>query len=427
MRKLLLASATCALCLPLPAGAQQCLGFGTALTETLSRDPRIDGAEASREQALAGALASYSQNLPQVSLFGQAGLGNTLPLDRTRDDQVGVQVTQDLFTFGQRSASQAAAKAQLEAARHGVDQTRIDVAEGVALAYIDVLRAQRILQLTEEQAESYGRDADAAAERLSRQVITLTDAAQIRARYAVARSDTLNARVEADGALVRLSVLTGREVPCVEGESATGMLDRQAEETLALSPVAATDRAMDRSFALRQARSTVRAATARLDEARRAHLPTISANAFALYQDDPGFGQDQQEARIGFALRQDLYTGGRNRARSLDARARLRGAKADEDLQRLIVEDAVRRALSEAQVTLNVGETLLEASVDARTQLRATEIEYERGTKTLTDLVLANETYYGAVRQETNARFAYYSALVRLYAAMGILVDPVIE
>lgn len=418
--------------LTLPASAQQCLPFDAALRSALGFDPRIETASARRDQARAGAMAARSQYLPQVSLFGQTGLGDTAPIDRTRDDQAGVQVNQDLYTFGARKAAQIAAAAQLEAAGHGVAEARIDVAEGIALAYLDVLRTQGLAALAAEQERTYARDAELSADRLARRVITLTDASQIRARFAVARSDTLNAEVAAEAARVRLSVLADRPVDCVALGTATAFLEEDALAILSLSPEAATQRAFRRSATVSRAEAGVRAASASLTEANRRRLPTVSANAFALTSQQAVFdpftrtsGDEwTEEGRVGLSVSGSLYSGGRGRAQSLDARARLRQARADEDLQLLILEDRVRRALAEAKAAQSVGLALLEASAEAKTQLDATLREYERGTKTLTDLVLATEGYYGAASRETNARFGFYSSLVRLYAAMNLLIEP---
>lgn len=425
-------AATACLALAVPARAQQCLPFRAALDAALGFDPRIETASAQADQARAGAIAARSESLPQVSLFGQTGLGDTAPIDRTRDDQAGVQVNQDLYTFGARKAARAAAAARLEAAAHGVEEAEIDVAEGIALAYLDLLRTQGLAALAAEQERTYARDAELSADRLARRVITLTDASQIRARFAVARSDTLNAEVQAEAARVRLSVLTDRPVECVVLDTATAFLEPDASAVLSLSPRDATRRAFRRSATVGRARAGVKAASASLTEANRRRLPTFSANAFALTSQQPVFdpvtrGSDDEwteEGRVGLSVQGNLYSGGRGRAQSLDARARLRQARADEDLQLLILEDRVRRALAEARAAQSVGLALLEASAEAKTQLDATLREYERGTKTLTDLVLATEGYYGAARQETNARFGFYSSLVRLYAAMNLLIEP---
>lgn len=426
-----------------PAGAQApvCLGFETAMRSALDFDPRIDGASAQAGIARANALAAQALSRPSIAVFGQTGFNDIQPLDQTRDDQFGVQASIDLYTFGQRKAAQDAARAQLQAAKYGVQAARAEIALGVALAYLDVLRTEAVAKLAQEQATAYERDAELSKSRLDRAIITLTDASQIRARFAVAKSDVVNADVEAEAARVRLAILADTPVACVAGPTATNALAANASAVLALSPEAAAQRALSRSFDLRQARAGRRAAQASLEEARRANLPTISANAFALstlgealvfengapvpdpsggFQTENVFSGDQ---RVGLALRQDLYAGGRNAARRADARARVRQAQSDIDLQNLILQDSVRRSLIQAKAARAAGQDLLEASREGRIQLDATLREYEAGTKTLTDLVLANEGYFAAARAETEARFAFYSALVQLYGAMGTLID----
>ena len=439
-----LAAAAAAATAACPAAAQdaQCLGFQTALREALDFDPRIDGAEANADISRANVMAAQALNRPTLSVFGQTGFNDTRPLDQTRDDQFGVQANLDLYTFGQRKAAQEAAQAQLQAARYGVAAARAEIAEGVAVAYLDLLRAEAVAGIAREQAASYARDAELSQSRLDRAVITLTDASQIRARFAVAQSDVVNAEVAEEAARARLSILADTPVPCVDTRSATGVLGPGAPAMLALSAEAAAQRAIARSFELRQAQAGRRAAQASYEEARRANLPTISANAFALYNyglapvfedgavvRDPLTGQIETEnvfsgdQRVGLSLRQELYAGGRNAARRADARGRLRQAQSDVDLQALILEDRVRRSLVQAKAAQAAGLDLLEASREGRIQLDATLREYEAGTKTLTDLVLATEAYFGAARRETEARFAFYTALARLYSAMGTLVD----
>ena len=441
MRARSILAALSVLCVAPAAAQEACLGFPAALREAVAFDPRVAGAAAGRDSARANLLAAYAQNKPTVQVFGQTGFNEVRPLDQTRDDQFGVQATLDLYTFGQRAAAQEAARAQFEAARYGVASARIDVAEGVALAYLDVLRSEALARLAAEEQEAYREDAEAAAGRLERRVITLTDASQIRSRFAVARAATTDAEAAYEAALVRLAVLADQPVSCVAPETAVRTLGSGAARVLALTPEGVFERAKERSFALREARSNVAAARSGLKEANRANLPRISANAFALTnygeittrEFDPdlgGFVSETNEVfsgdqRVGLSLRQDLYAGGRNQARRADARARLTAARSDVGLQELILEDRVRRAFAQARAAQTSGLALLEASREGRTRLDATITEYRRGTKTLTDLVLATQDYYQATSRETAARYDFYTALVRLYAAMGTLMDPV--
>jgi outer membrane protein TolC len=60
------------------------------------------------------------------------------------------------------------------------------------------------------------------------------------------------------------------------------------------------------------------------------------------------------------------------------------------------------------------------ASLD---RLEATTMELERGTKTITDFVLANDDYYNAAITEANAAFQRDEDLVRVAALTGLLLS----
>lgn len=406
----------------------RCLGLDQAVGLALAFDPRIDSARAGQGIARSDLMAARSRDLPQLSLFGQTGFNDTAPLERRRDDQVGIQLQQELYSFGGRRLAKEAAKARLEASRYDVEQARADIAQGAAIAFLDFFRANRLVDLFKEQEAAFGRDAATANSRLERQVITLTDASQIKARYARAQSDSINALVEAEVARSRLAILVDRPVSCINPKSIETYVEPRAAAILTLNGADAVDEAFVRSPSLRAARTNVRAAQASKEEARRAGLPVLSLSAFSLYgweEEVDLFGNERndrvEESRVGLNLTQDLYAGGRLRAQRLAAKSRLKAAQADERLERLVVEDAVRRSLAQATAFREAGFAFFEARREARIQLDATTTEYERGTKTLTDLVLATEDFYTAASQELNARYEFYASLIQLYAAMGIL------
>lgn len=412
------------------AGQQprQCITLEEAAQRAARFDPRLQGAAAQAEIAEAGLIAARARNLPTVTMFGQTGLGDTPPLDRRQDDQIGLQLNQELFSFGARAYANKAAAAQLRAARYGESQAQIDVLQGVVLAYLDYQRTASLVDLATREEEAFRQDAEAAASRLSRNIITLADASQIRSRYAVARSDTLNTRVAAEAARVRLAVLIDHEVDCVNQTSAPDILSVQADRVLRMGPHAAVSEALRRSVGVRQARAQIEAASATVAAAGRANLPVFSMNAFQLHQyvetaDITGAttGEWENESRVGFAVNQNLFAGGALRAQRHDARARLKSAKADSDLEHLVVKDLVRRSLAQARAQQAAMTALLEAADQAEVRLQTTTREYGFGTKTLSDLVFATEDFYSAVEAETNARFQFYSSLVRLYGAMGML------
>jgi len=411
-----------------------CLAMPDAITEALSFDPRIDAAVADRDSARANVRAAYSRNLPQVSLFGRTGRGDDPRLAPSDRDQLGLQASQEIYSFGARRFATDAARARAEAAKFSVEDTRNNIAQGAALAFLDLQRAERLLFIAKEQEAALARDAETAASRLSRQVITLTDASQIKARLSVARSARINAEVDVETARVRLSVLTNQDFACLDGASTEPFVGKDAGWLLGMDLNAAVDEAFARSATMREARAQLSSAQAGLGEAQRANLPVVSGFALQTYYYDRAFTENplfpdanrvEDDTRLGLTLNQQIFSGGRNAARRDDARARLRRARSDVALQRVIVEDLVKRSLAQARAQQKAGLELLNAAEQAQIQLDNTLTEYNRSTKTLTDLTLAYDTYYRTLQDETNARFAFYSSLVRVYAAMGTLTDGV--
>ncbi|MEM9838112.1 MAG: TolC family protein [Pseudomonadota bacterium] len=402
----------------------QCLHFEEALVGAIDIDPRMDSARGRSDAAKADALLAYSQYAPQIGLFAQVGLGDTLPLDQIRDDQVGIQGTVDLYTFGRRKHAQAEARALLEAAREGEEEAKVLVLRSVALSFLDVLRANALIELAKQELKIYERDARTVDDRLERQVITIADASQIRAREAVARADLRRAIAQRDAAAVRLEVLSGRKAACVDGISAADYLTYGTAELFLLPEEQAVDFAMGRSFTVKRAEASVDVAKARVRQANRANLPVLSANGFTLYEYDSDTGDFNEESRIGLTLRQELFAGGANRARRLRARSELRQAEADARLERISLEDQVRRALHRAIAAEDIRKALNVASSEANNQLKATERAYELNAVALTDLVIAVETYYGSAAREVNATNEYLTALVELYAALGTISQP---
>nr|WP_305889051.1 TolC family protein [Parvularcula maris] len=392
--------------------------------------PQLGQAEAERDVARARVLATRSRSLPQVSTFGTLGLGDTLPIDTVRDDQVGFRANWDLFTFGQQQAAIDEARQTLRAAQAGELQAQTEIAEQTILLYYELLRTSKMAALTQAQVDGYAQEADTVERQLERGLVTRSDARQIEARFASSEASLELASLRADEVAMELSVLTGREIRCVEEPSAIRLGEALATVLGTLEPAEAYVLAEDNAFFLAQAKSQVRAAEARYRGARRAGLPTISLNAFVIgVFDDGDFVMGDRwsrDDRVGFSFRQDFYTGGRLRADRLESRARLRGASAEFEAQRQQLELAVRTAVLGVQRQGAVQSRRAAATDAARDRLDTTVLELERGTKTITDFVLANEDYYRTALDEVATLWARDQALVRLASLTGVLlnVDP---
>jgi outer membrane protein TolC len=277
------------------------------------------------------------------------------------------------------------------------------------------------------QTEGYAREAETVTRRLERGLVTRSDARQIEARFAGAEAASELAALRAEQVALELSVLLGADVSCVEEASALE-LGRALSEVLGdMQPAEALVLAEDNAFFLARARSQVRAAEARYRGARRAGLPTISLNAFVLgeYNDSDIVMGDRwnRDDRVGFSVRQELFAAGRLKAGRQESRARLKGSMARYEAERQRLEIAVRHAVLGVQRRGAVEAKRQAATDAARERLDTTILELERGTKTITDFVLANEDYYRAALDEVSASWARDQELVRLASLTGLLLE----
>lgn len=417
-----------ALALAASTGSEaRCTTVFDAVDAALGRSPSIVRAQAEKGVAEARLVAAKSEGLPRIDLFAQTGIGENLPLDQVRDDQVGVSANWELFTFGQRAAANEAARQDLRAAAEGTLDAMTRMAERTMLLALELDRTERIVDLASTQVEGYARDAETAERRLSRGLITLSDARQIEARYEAALARQEEAAIARDVAAAELSVLTGFPVSCIKDQSTDLLSTWLAERMASMSPDAALGEATDFAAHIRRAEAELDAARARLTEANRAGLPSLSVNAFVLGEyDDSSLPVDDRwsrDDRVGFSVRQELYASGALKAQRAERRSQLRGAEAtlEGELQELEID--VRRAALSAVRRNAIFKRRSAAEKAARERFEATQYEVERGTKTITDFVLANEDYYTASIDAVTARFERDQERLRLARLTGAIVD----
>ncbi|MEM9422153.1 MAG: TolC family protein, partial [Pseudomonadota bacterium] len=399
-----------------------CLSIKDAIHRAMENHPNILIAEANQDAAQANLIAARSRSFPTVTLFGQSGFGETPPIDRRSDEQIGAQLNLELYSFGSRRFAKEAAKHQLEAAKLGVGIAHEDIAAAAALAFVEHQRAVELVALAKEQEEALRSDAKTAPSRLERQVITLGEASQIRSRYAAAKSEVINRELAQRTAQANLSLLIGYEANCYGGAGLTELDRFETKRLMRLNTDEAIDMALHHSSQIKQSLAEVNSAESSVKEASKAGLPTLNLTGFTTYEYDNFTDDFVREERLGVSLTQDLFTGGRNHANSLSAKSRLKDAKANAELDRMSIAEGINRFHTEANYLQKANRELNESRSQAKVRLKNTKLEYQLGTKTLTDLVLAQEDYYRAAQQETITRYSSYESIIRLRQAAGIMI-----
>ncbi len=403
-----------AACLAL-AGAAHAEDLLQVYAQARANDPVLAAADAQRGVQRELALQARAALLPQWQLDAT----------ETRDQQDGARrrdlasrVSQVLFDLGRLRGWQA--ERTLESAQ----DLRVRAAEQalcarVAVAYFGVLSAQAALATTEANEAAFATQVAQAQSRFEAGLSAQVDLDQARAYHALARGATVQSRQALADAREALAQITGR---------APGTLQPLASALPALPPEPAdpqqwVERALQANPSLQAQTLAVQAGEQRVDAARAAHWPTLSAGLDSLRANGSGFGEAERRGGTQFALRLTvpLFSGGATQSQ-------VRQAAYQRDLARDELE-ATRRALvreTQAQYqAVLAGAALLDstrAAVAAADQaLASTRSGQALGTRSMTDLLLAIQTQGLAQNAHDQARHGYVLARLLLQQAAGAL------
>lgn len=178
-----------------------------------SADGRMDLA-AAREMLRAGSLEAKVRNaafLPKLALIGRGDIVDDAPFGTgARSTMVMAVATINLFAGGSDRAAVAAARWEARAAAEDVAR----FAEGVQLDVrqaFEAAQTARRRQATAEQAIAAAREAERITkERFERGIVKMLDVLDASTALREAQTRELVARAEAQVALIRLAVVSGR-------------------------------------------------------------------------------------------------------------------------------------------------------------------------------------------------------------------------
>ena len=194
--------------------------------------------------------------------------------------------------------------------------------------------------------------------------------------------------------------------------------------------------ALQNNPAVLSARAGVDVADANMRLARSGHFPTLDLVAsVSRYEDNEWSFRNEidmdpiitdlrvDDWQAGLVLAIPIYQGGRVSAQTRQARLLLDATGQDlDDVQRGVVreaQDAYRAVLAGIQEV----EAFKQASISAESALEATQAGFEVGTRTIVDVLIAQQRYFQAQRDNSLARHTYIVDHLRLKAAAGVLQE----
>jgi len=409
----------------------------------LKSDPRLRAAEFRREATGESKAIARANLLPQIGVGGTWSRGdsetdfpNPFPPPNRRvvdsdidTDAYGAELRQSLYRQSNYEALDVA-RGQISQAEAVYQIAFQDFLLRVSENYFLVLTLTDGVTFAEAEEKAFKRQYEQAEQRFEVGLTAVTDVHEARASYDNARARAIVARNDLEDAREALRELTAQYfeeydalqevLPLVEPDPA----DSQGwvEMALQTNPSVLSSRA-----AMDIAESNMRLARA-------GHFPTLDlvgsytkfSNNKYLYTDPVSGLQatgslENEDKQIQLQLQIPIYEGGRVNAQTRQARFLLDAAGQDlDDVQRGVVrqaENAYRAVLAGIQEV----EAFEQASISAESALEATQAGFEVGTRTIVDVLIAEQRKYQAQRDNSVARHAYIIRHLRLKSVAGLL------
>ena len=422
-----------------------------AVREAVLTHPSLRQARGILEQAKQGVEQAEAGYYPQV----RGGLvGSTRNYDNSGDRgrqsyQAEVAVSQMLYDFGKVKSDVSRARAQGNVAREKMLVAIDELSRSAAQAWIEVHRQRALELVAKQQLEEVSKLSELVAKRVTLGASNRSDLVQSLARVESAQVDLLTTQGQGRRWQMTLQNLTGqKQLPQISGEP-LAILENACGRGLAQSGAAggtaagvalASDSAAGLNAGVLNFEdlgalahpASVDAVQAELDVARALlelskaeQKPTLSANAQVnqgLTSNSKRIGQSGPDAVAGLNLTAPLYQGGRLQAQNRAAEYALSSAVAALEQERLTATQNLQAAAInwlEHSQRVKVQAQRIESLKTTRELYRQQYLQL--GTRTLLDLLNAEQEYHNARSAEVDSEHQIYLQGMECLYQMGKL------
>jgi outer membrane protein len=427
---------TAALFITAPAFAVDLIGIHDLAVKS---DPQLQAAAYRRQATSENERQAWSNLLPTISGSAGATRGDTstsiqgtkVDDSDTDTERYGLDLRQSLYAQSNYE--------NLDIARGQVSQAEAvyqiayqDFLVRVAGSYFGVLTAQDGVIFAEAEEKALQRQFEQAEQRFEVGLTAVTDVYESRAQYDNARARAIVSRNNLADTKQVLYELTGQYFddidPLQEVLPLVRPLPDNAQEWV--------DMAMLYNPVVISAHKGVEIADATTRLQRSGHFPTLDLvasysnftnNEFVIrddFQNPIGVTSlVNSDTRIGLQLNVPIYQGGVVSSRTRQARSILNAVNEDLDRQQRAAVRQTNNAYRAVIAGIEQVTAFKQAMVSAEAALEATQAGFEVGTRTIVDVLIAQQRYFSAQRDNSLARHTYIVDHLRLKAAAGLLAE----
>jgi outer membrane protein len=403
----------------------------------LEYDPQLQAAEYRRQATAENKSIARANLLPQLGASGRWNWGETetkvpgLELDDSDIENYtyGIDLRQSLYRQANYEALDIA-RGQISEAEAIYQISYIDFLLRVSTRYFTVLTLLDGVTFAEAEEKAFKRQFEQAEQRFEVGLTAVTDVHEARATYDNARARAIVARNDLEDAKEALRELTG-----VYFEE----YDRLQESLPLVEPDPINvdewvDMALQNNPSVLAARASVDVAEANMRFARSGHIPTLDlvagynqfTNEQYVYRDFVNGVELTTDLKVtdttfGLILDIPLYQGGRVSAQTRQARYLLDATGQDMDATNNGVVREAQNSYRAVLAGIQEVQAFEQASISAESALEATQAGFEVGTRTIVDVLIAEQRKYQAQRDNSIARHAYILRHLQLKSVAGLL------
>jgi len=392
-------------------GIPRRINLKEAVLTAVQRRPEISQSISSLSSQAANIDVAKAQYYPQIS--GGFGTADLTKGERGRQ-VVSLNATQMLYDFGKVKSSVTTEEAKLAEAQARVLVSLDQIALEVADAIVNIKRYQEITKIAEQQKQGIARIAEIANLRAKAGISSQADPIQAQSNLEAAENNLIVQQTQLRQYQQKLRTLLGFDISNVEWEIPDSLIQQAGlyqEPEFTSIPT------------LMLAHAGVEVARSQKEQAKLNTYPTINIKGSMSQaingrnpnnnEDDGFYNSEMIKATSNF------YQGGATRSQTRAASFAEEAARAQVNTAYLDVVDQVR--LIREQIENK------QRQMDILAQRRATTVrtrelyqeQYKLGTRTVVDLLNAEQAIHSAAQEIETARYDIYTAIVQYIQVTG--------
>lgn len=387
------------------------LSFIDAIHRTLARHPQISQSISNLAAQNANIDVAKSAYYPQIS--GGVGTGDMTTGERGRQ-LISLNATQLLYDFGQVKSSVDEQKAKLLLNQASVLVSIDDISAQVASAIVNIKRYQESTRIANEQIRGVSRITEIAQLRAQAGISSQADPVQAQSYLEAARSNLISQQTQLSLYQERLRTLLGRDISQSVWQLPDSLVrnsDIYAETQFNQIP-----KMIEAQAAVEVAKHQKK----QVDLSRYPKLQVKGSMSQAVNGANPNNNKDNGYYNsVMLEASSSIYQGGATSSRS-------RAASFAEQAARAQVNNIYLDVLNQTRATRenieNKQRQLAVLGAQQAISIRTKELyqeQYKLGTRTVLDLLNAEQAIHSTNMQLENIRYDIYDSLVQFIAVTG--------